>query len=410
MNNKANKRGIRFALIIAAALLILALAACGKASEPETTPTPVPTPEPTVDPRVALDGTVICGSPVSIDAVSIDMTKLQPDEVSSLAEMLPYMDKLKTVELGSEETSALSWDDIYTLVSAALDGTDFNYSFTLFGTEFTLMGTEMNFSHVKMTDQGAAVRAAARCMKHLEYIDMDSCDVDDEHMAQIRDENPNAEVVWRIWFGSAYSVRTNVEKILASNPGAGGDLLKDNCDSLKYCTKVKYLDMGHNDLQTDISFLAYMPDLEYLILAMGSWCDISCLENCPNLVYVELQTSGLNDLSPLKNCTKLKALNICDCFALQDISPIYDIDLDYLWVGILTPIPDSQIEEYQSLHPNCTINTTTVDPTEEGWRYFGTVPGTEEQIVNPYYQIARQVFDYGNAPYSYSYYYNDPLY
>ena len=52
--------------------------------------------------------------------------------------------------------------------------------------------------------------------------DRDYCGVSNEAMAQIRDENPNVEVVWRIWFGENYSVRTDVERILASKPTVGG--------------------------------------------------------------------------------------------------------------------------------------------------------------------------------------------
>lgn len=51
---------------------------------------------------------------------------------------------------------------------------------------------------------------------------MDSCGVSDEEMAAIRDDFPDVNVVWRIWFGTGYSVRTDVEKILASQPQRAG--------------------------------------------------------------------------------------------------------------------------------------------------------------------------------------------
>ena len=46
--------------------------------------------------------------------------------------------------------------------------------------------------------------------------------------------------------------------------------------------------------------------------------------------------------------------------------------LDRLWIGCLTPIPPEQVEEFKALFPNCKVNTTTLDPTEEGWRYVGS--------------------------------------
>ena len=110
-------------------------------------------------------------------------------------------------------------------------------------------------------------------------------------MEQIRDALPGVKVVWRIWFGQSYSVRTDVEKILASKPSAGGLLWDSDVQVLKYCTDVKYIDLGHNERITDISFAAYMPKLEVAIFAMNDIADISALANCPELEYLEIQTN-----------------------------------------------------------------------------------------------------------------------
>ena len=107
------------------------------------------------------------------------------------------------------------------------------------------------------------MREILPCMKHCRYLDMDFCGVSDEAMAAIREEFPQMEVVWRIWFGrdNKLSVRTDVERILASD---GGMHIEKNYSGLQYCTKVKYLDMGHMPELTDWSFLGCMPDLEVL--------------------------------------------------------------------------------------------------------------------------------------------------
>ena len=105
----------------------------------------------------------------------------------------------------------------------------------------------MNLSHISITDNGELVRQVISCMPNLRYLDMDTCGVDNVHMAHIRDDFPNIKVVWRIWFGTNYTVRTDVKKILASMPSVGGDLTVANTYNLRYCTEVKYLDVGHNE-------------------------------------------------------------------------------------------------------------------------------------------------------------------
>ena len=349
----------------------------------------------------------LLGRSMDRDTQSLDLSDRGHTDTKELLRYLPLMTGLKTVALGSEGIAdGFTWDDIYALHQARPDAV-FSYNFTLFGKEFSLSDREMDLNHIAMDDEGALVLKVASCMPNLIYLDMDFCGVSDESMAAIRDALPNTEVVWRIWFGEAYSVRTNVEMILASNPGAGGELTYENTRSLKYCTKVKYLDLGHNSFLSSLDFVSYMPDLEVAILAMGSWWDARPLADCPKLEYLELQTSALNNLHPLSELENLRHLNICHCFALHDISPLYDLDLDRLWIGRYTPVSPEQVEEMRRLHPNIEINTSTTDPTEGGWRYGDrTEWGTLPQV--PRYALLHQQFKYELQPYAY--YWNDPLY
>lgn len=353
-------------------------------------------------------GFELLGQSVTLDERSLSLCGIGHADAEELLAWLPAMKALKTVDLG-DDSSGLQWADIASFQAASPD-TVFEYAFTIYGKHFLLTDEEMNLSHVPVDDEGALAVQAAVCMPQLKVLDMDSCGVSDEAMAELRDSLPDTEVIWRIWFGTGYTVRTNVERILASNPGRGGELTAENTVSLKYCTKVRYLDLGHNSYLSDISFVSYMPDLEVVIVAMGNWSDVSPLANCPKLEYAEIQTSALNDLSPLSGLKNLRHLNIGYCFALHDISPLYELtELERLWIGCYTPIPQEQVEEMQRRAPNCVINTTTVDPCEECWRYLGeNAFGYME--LDPRYALLRQQFRYDEAPYCYAYYENDPLY
>ena len=283
-----------------------------------------------------------------------------------------------------------------------------DYPFSVRGYPFTLNDEILNLNHLRFDDEGALARQIAECMPNLRIIDMDSCGVSDESMAAIRDAFPDAEVIWRVYFGGAYSARTNVERLLMSNPERDNTVWNDEVlKGLYYCTKVKYLDLGHLPLITDTKWASNMPDLEVLIIAMTAVKDISALADCPKLNYLELQTTAACDLRPLSGLKELKDLNICYNFALRDIRPIYDLDLDRLWIGCLTPIPHEQIAEYQSRHPNCKVNTTTENPTEEEWRIRDDLyPPT---AVDRYEQLYEE-FQYGNFPLCYAYNENDPYF
>ena len=373
-------------------------------AEPAPTPEPTPAPTPTYD----LNFTV-ASQQISEKMTSLDLSQATPEEVDRLISVLPALTSLRALELGSApaESPRISWDRVRAL-HEGLPGVTINYAFTVQGFPFTLEDRILNLNHMPFSDEGALAADIAACMPNLKILDMDSCGVSNESMAAIRDSLPGVDVVWRVFIGADYSTRTNEERLVISNPDRGGDLnTPESIAGLYYCTKVKYLDMGHNYLMTDISFVRNMPDLEVLIIAMTAIKDISPLADCKNLNYLEYQTSAASDLSPLSGLTKLKDLNICYNFALRDIRPIMDLDLDRLYIGCLSPVPPEQIARYQQLHPNCIVNTTTEDPTDECWRY-GDIHHNGGWETAPRYELLRRQMQYDNFPGCYAYRGNDP--
>ena len=363
--------------------------------------------------RVSCEAELSDGTVLAADTKELTLSDSVPGaDLRALA----VLQELRTVELGAcpdAAESPLDWEAL-AAVEKVLPGAEFHYAFTLYKKSFDLQSTEMDLNHIAMSDEGALVKKVAACLPGLTLLDMDFCEVSDESMARIRDSLPGAEVVWRIWFGdnkiSGYSVRTNVTKILASNPGIGGELTPENTRSLKYCTKVQYLDLGHNDQLTDLSFVRYMPDLEVAVLSMGGFSDLSPLADCPKLEYLELFTGAVSDLRPLSGLKNLRHLNVAWCFALTDITPLYELtELERLWLGAYDPVPREQIEEMQRRAPNCEIDFESRDPTGGHWRYVDT-DREGHGILHPRYLLLYEQFEYGRAPYCYSYIRNDPLY
>ena len=350
----------------------------------------------------------------------LDLTALSREEILAGAELLPCLPALRELALPGGE-AGLSLEEALS-IARSLPDTVIAYPFTLYGKDVDLSDTELVLFHIPVDDQGEQVRQVLPCMRACTWVDMDSCGVDNRHMAVIRDENPDVEVIWRVWFGDNYSVRTNVTKILASMPTRGGNITDDNNEGLYYCTKVRYLDLGHNPTLKDFGFIRNMPDLEIAIISMAAVDDLSPFAYCPHLRYLEMGNTKVSDLRPLSACLELSHLNIGTNIAITDISPLYETDLKRLWIGSYTPIPEEQVARMQELHPKCVINTSVpsgfanVDgyPNEGytiGWKTLQP-PLKDWDISHPigWYKLVYKCFDYYHGKQAYAFYWNDPKY
>ena len=361
------------------------------------------------------DGTVLPS-----DTESFDMSAMSPADSEGTAAWLALLPSLKRVELG-REGNQFSWDDIARL-RLYLPDTAFHYSFKLYGTDCDLADTKINLYHIPVTDQGAALERAMNLMPQLSYVDLDGCGLEPWDCENINLAYPDVKVVFRVWFGENYSVRTDVERILASMMSRGGAITPDNYHGLFYCHDVKYLDVGHNTDLTDISFVREMPNLEVAILAMCNWSDATPLASCPKLEYLEIFNTLCTDLRPLSGLTNLRHLNIAsigvdqpwdDPVTLTDITPLYSLTgLERLWIGGINPVPAEQVAEMQRRAPQCEINTEVgIDPAGGRWRYVALADyiNTYVDTYHDRYILLREQF--GNYEYSaYSFSWNDPLY
>lgn len=343
------------------------------------------------------------GSVHRSDEMRLDLSALRPEDAEEAAALLRKMPALAYVDLGEESDGrGFAWAAYDTLRSACPQA-QVAYRFTIFGQSVSTLDEALDLNHIAMDDEGEAVRQALRRMENCRAVDMDFCGVSDEAMAAIRDEHPEMEVVWRVWFGQSCSVRTDVERIVASNP----DLLRNNnVAALRYCTKVRLLDIGHNETLSDFSFLAYMPDLEVAILGISKLNDLTPLAGCSKLEYLEINSAihGM-DLTPLGGLQALRHLNICYLGDVQGWQALEKLTgLERLWIGRFTYLPEGGLEELQAALPNTEINTTEWTGCGGTWR--------EEPGVGrvPRYELLRQQFDYDHFNEVCAYYWNDPKY
>ena len=365
------------------------------------------------------------GKTSRLDEKTLDLTQTSAQDIRGALDVIACLRQLKTIKLGTEDRDLpLSWGDILALRETVSEDVVIDYSFTLYGQPLTLEDDSINLDYIRIEDEGEALLAAARCMPRLRRVDMDSCGITNTRMAEIRDALPDAEVVWRIFFGVTYTLKTDAVKVLASAPSWGGkELGNDDIEVLKYCTKLKYVDLGHNESITDLSVVRYWPDLEVLVIAMNPLGDLTPLADCENLEYLELFYSNTDDLSPLAGLKNLKHLNVGHCPFLTDISSIYDLELERFYLGLFNfcPVPEEQVDHYRELHPDCEVDNTAWESSEAGWRRAAYLEGEELEWYKqqPYYREDRITFapryallrdQFGYDSLEYSVYWKDPTY
>ena len=227
-------------------------------------------------------------------------------------------------------------------------------------------------------------------------------------MAKIRDDYPEMEVVWRIWFAcDQFTMRTDSERLWCANfyPYMWDEYTQE----LKYLTHLKYLDLGHNLELHDWNFLRYMPDLEVLIITASGWDTLDMLADCTKLEYLEIIPYAHIDLDlhPLAKLTNLEHLNMCGMGKTEGWEVLLNMTkLKRLWIGTATAyyFPEGAMDQILEALPNTDILYLTDGAATGSWRINpdGTVPER--------YTLLREQFDYDNWPSVAPYPYNDPKY
>jgi len=336
------------------------------------------------------------GQTISLRDIELDLSEINSSDTQLAMNLISMMPNLSTIEFGKDSKDLLL-EDICRFQTVFSD-IDINYEFTLYGKTFSINDEVIDLSFMAIEDRGEALREVLPYLPRCSYVDMDSCGISNEDMAKLQAEFPHVKLVWRVFFGHAYTLRTDAERLLASRPSVGGNLTAADLADLKYCTDLKYLDIGHNMNVGSLEFLAPLAKLEVVVLAMNSFTDLSPLANCHNIEYLEIYTTETLSVEPLRNLTKLKHLNIGNT-RVSDISPLYGLDLDRLFIGATTPVPAEQVAVMQGLHPDCEINTVVSDPAEGSWRYGKT--NCWPWIYHERYALLREQMGYDGLEYNF---------
>lgn len=323
------------------------------------------------------------------DTTVLDVSDMTLEELNELHAVTPLLPILERLELMDENGhSALSVTDVKTLMDAC-PGVPMHYAFDFYGTTLDTATTETVELHkADIGDEGEAnIRAALDILQNCTYFKLDNCGVSSEVMASIREDYPDTKVVWRVFFGK-YNCLTDTEMLRITN-----GLTDDIVGELKYCNDVKYMDAGHDEKLTDISFIAYMPKLEICILSGSPITDLSCFQDNQSIEFLELCFCGyIKDLSPLSNCPNLKYLNV-SYTKVSDLSPLDELPIER-FNCMKTNTSDAEARRFNSLHPGCMVRFSGTQCYGYGWRYI------DDGITFwDYYANMREIFMYENESY-----------
>ena len=232
-------------------------------------------------PQVSLDYTVtLFGQTYDQEITQLDLTGMSSAQVEEAAQKLGLLTNLTDVEL----SSALDIEDVAMLQDAAPRIT-FHYSFKLFGKTLSTTDVEVEYKNQSIGNDGETdIRRALTILDNCSRFVLDNCKIDSEVLAGIREDfRDGPKVVWRVYFGvdGRYNSLTDADTLRAVY-----NVTDDTCGPMKYCEDVVYMDIGHNEYLTDLSFVGYMPNIEVLIASGCAVKELVGFGNCKKLTWL----------------------------------------------------------------------------------------------------------------------------
>lgn len=327
----------------------------------------------------------ILGTLYDADTTRMDLSSMTSAQVEEVTAKLGVLANLTEVELMSAEgVSQLTLTDVAKLQDSVPNAT-FHYTFSLYGKTLSTTDEEISYVEHSIGNAGEAkIREALEVLDNCKRFVLDNCGLDYEVLASIREDfRGKTKVVWSVDVGK-FNVMTDKETFRAVYA-----IDDSNCYNLRYCEDVKYMDIGHNDTLTDLSFIGYMPNLELLIASGCLAKSIPGIENCKKLQWLELVNCFyLEDISNFDGLESLKWLNLSST-RVTDLSSLDGLELER-FCNLSTKVPAAEQTAFQEIHPSCLTRFYGSQPYGYGWRYNDN----GYTFFWYYKEVIREVFNY----------------
>lgn len=286
-------------------------------------------------------------------------------DIAELTEKLQYLPAMADITFTGDVPEN---EAIYALMQA-YPGITCHWDFTFFDIPVTSDTEELDLSGIKM-ESVEELEAGLKYFNNLQKVVMCDTGLSSEEIDALWKRHPEIRFIWNVKIGRFW-VRTDATTLMPFQYGYNGTkgirLYDRDCTEMKYLVDMVCMDFGHMGI-TDVSFLAYMPNLEYLIIADTPVTDISAMANLKKLKYLEAFLCHILDVSPLLGCTSLEDVNLCNN-PIKDISILGQIEsLNNIWIsGVNWPYEQKQI--LNAAKPDATIvYYQDKGSTGKGWR------------------------------------------
>ena len=288
---------------------------------------------------------------------------------SSVRNAISYLRSNQVEELTLENVR-FSPSELLSIKNALPAGTAFHFTSTWGRVAFSDETEVLDLRECKTTVTGEDLEAAIAICPKLTKIDNSKKRAPSNNvMIPLTEKYPDVRFEWVVFLGKGHYCATTATVFTTMNPpNTDKKLTSENMELLRFCPRLKALDLGHNKLTT-LDFLKYVPDLELLIIGQNEVRDITPIGQLKHLQYAELFTNPFTDISALANCTELLDLNITNCQVL-DFSPLDGIQtLERFWANMIKKLPQEEIDRFRQVHPD---TETDIKPshaaTVDGWR------------------------------------------
>lgn len=275
--------------------------------------------------------------------------------------LLPLLENMSELKLINPQASA---ETVYSL-QPAYPSVKVSWEIQIGGKTIPTDTVDVDLSTVKV-ESIEQVEKAMEYLPNVKTLFMGEQTISHDDMAAFRERvRDRYKVVWYIRLGKSNPIRTDITYFMP-----GRDCYRDNVTftdatsyNIRYCEDLISVDVGHLGVK-DVSWVAYLTNLEYLILAHTSVQYIDGIENCKKLKFLELDWSAIRTLDPLKGCTALEDLNIGNTW--PDVSALKEMP----WLKNIYMIFGSGKDAYELSQalPDTHIVTTGTATVSSGWR------------------------------------------
>ena len=288
---------------------------------------------------------------------------LEDANPTQVTEVLPYLPSLAEITFtgnvpGNEQI--LQWIQQYPNIK-------FIWTFDVFGVPASSIDTELILNNIPISST-EEVEAFFPYFYDLQRVEMCNCGLPSEELDALWKRNPETRIIWNIFVGKC-ELRTDDIAFMPYHFGYkdGSQINDADAVELKYCVDIICMDIGHMAI-SDYSFLEYMPNMQYLIIADTDGTDFSVLSTLKELKYLEVFMTRFNQAEVLTGLTKLEDLNI-GTSQIDNIEPLKQMTwLKNLWLPACVKVNATERRELYAALPDTNVMFLGAGSTGNGWR------------------------------------------